>query len=320
MNGRERTIRAVKMQNPDMVPVYYFNKDIEKSDIVSFPMGTARSFSPKVHGETEWGYVWETIDDTCGQPKEAVIKEWSDFANYIPPNPYSEGRFDGIEEFIEKNKDKFKLVYIGITGFSLMTFLRGFEDTLLDFYINEEEISAFADMVFGVEEEIMNQLCDYDIDAISFYDDWGTQNALMINPELWRSFFKERYKKQFDTIHKKGKFVYFHSCGNVIDIIDDLIEIGADILNFNQPGILGIDTLAERFGGRVCINAPVDIQNVAINGTKEEIFDFTNQLMTKLGCYNGGFIGHLEEYHSIGLSDENYNYCAEALEEMRKKG
>jgi len=52
-----------------------------------------------------------------------------------------------------------------------------------------------------------------------FTDDWGTQNSLMIAPAMWRKFFAANYRRVFDEVHRFGKQVIFHSCGNVAAII-----------------------------------------------------------------------------------------------------
>lgn len=178
-------------------------------------------------------------------------------------------------------------------------------------------------MVFGFEEDIIKAYGEQGcVNAFGFGDDWGTQNNLIISPALWRDFFKPRYKKQFDLAHKYGMHVYFHSCGYNYDIINDLIDAGVDILNFNQPniygkhGLSGIEILGSEFGGRVCFNCPVDIQTTAIFGTKDDIYRETEMLVKCLGKFNGGFIGYVEEYHSIGMSDENYGYCVQALKDL----
>lgn len=155
-------------------------------------------------------------------------------------------------------------------------------------------------------------------DAIIFGDDWGSQNSLLISPELWREIFKPRYKKQFELVKSFGMDVWFHSCGNIMSIIPDFIEIGVDVLNLNQPDIFGIDELAVKFGGKVCFNCPVDHQTVGIFGNKDEIFNYVRKLGSTLGNFNGGLIGNIEEYSSIGMSNENYNYIVEAFTSLRE--
>ncbi|MEG1753067.1 MAG: uroporphyrinogen decarboxylase family protein, partial [Christensenella sp.] len=167
------------------------------------------------------------------------------------------------------------------------------------------------------EIEIARQYAQIGADAIAFYDDWGTQNTLMINPEIWREIFKPVYKRQFEAVHKMDCKVYFHCCGNIKLIIDDLIEIGADVLNLNQPDIFPVSYLEEKYRGKICFNCPVDHQTVAIFGTDKEINDYVDALCEKLGTENGGFFGYIEEYKSVGMSEENYQSIRAAFARQR---
>ena len=74
-------------------------------------------------------------------------------------------------------------------------------------------------------------------DIVEFNDDLGTQENLMMSPELYRKFIKPRHKllvKMFKKYAPAAK-VFFHSCGSVYKIIPDFIDIGIDILNPVQP-------------------------------------------------------------------------------------
>ena len=167
MNGKQLVKSAIANGGWDRIPVYLFNKDVEQSDIVSYGVQPAESFRCDNPNQTEWGFVWEHLDDTMGQPKEAVIKDWSQFDSYCPPDGKDPSRLRGLDEFIEKYKDKYIIAGFGITGFGIMTFLRGFENTLEDFYLERENIEKLADMVFGYEEDVIRQLVKKDIDAVS---------------------------------------------------------------------------------------------------------------------------------------------------------
>lgn len=316
-HSKEVVKMAVEMRNPPRIPILFFNRDLEKSDIKIIGYGPAADYKPDIKNKTEWGFEWVKMDDTMGQPKNPPILSWRDLENYIPPNPNAIGRFDKIEEQIELNKNKYILASLGISGFNMVTFIRGFENTLEDLYIDRDNIERLIDMVFSFEKGIIENYGKYkQIDAISFGDDWGTQNSLMISPNMWRDIFKARYKEQFDLVHSFGKHVYFHSCGYIYDIIPDLIEIGVDILNLNQPDLFGIERIGQDFGGKVCFNCPVDHQTVAIKGSRDEIFDYVKRLNDHLGCYNGGFIGYIEEYHSVGMTEENYKNIVDAFESL----
>jgi uroporphyrinogen decarboxylase len=319
MNSKELVKRAVEFKSPGKLPLLYFNKYTERSDIKFVEYNVASDFKYKGTAISEWGFVWETFDDTMGQPKDEPIKSWDDFKGYIPPDPDAPGRYDHIEQEIKANFDKYIMGVLGITGFNIVTFIRGFENSMEDLYLERENIEELIDMVISFENGIIRNYAKFGIDAVSFGDDWGTQNSLMISPQLWREVFKPRFKAQFDLVHQHGMHVYFHSCGYIYDIIPDLIEIGVDIFNLNQPDLLGIENLGRDFGGKVCFNCPVDHQTVAISGNRKEIFDYVAKLNKCLGCFNGGLIGNIEEYHSVGMSTENFNNIIEAFESYRNR-
>lgn len=315
MNSKELVKRAVEMSGPERVPINIVGH--EDSDVRFIMYRPAGNFNTEEGKKSEWGFTWERLDKTMGQPKDMPLADWSAFDAYKSPDPFAAGRTEGFKEFIAQHKDKYILGGMGITGFNLMTFIRGFENVLEDLYLERENISKLADTVFGFEEEMIRIYGNFGLDAVTFYDDWGTQNSLIISPALWRDFFKPRYKRQFDLIHGLGMHVYFHSCGYCYDIIEDLIEIGADILNFNQPSVYGVEKLGEMFGGRVCFQCPVDNQTTAINGSREDIYDYVKRLIRSLGKFNGGFIGLVEDYYTLKFFPrENYLSSIQAFKDL----
>jgi hypothetical protein len=314
MLPKEIVIRAIERRNPPRLPLLFLNKDLEKSDILFTGYAPPVGFHPANPNLTEWGYEWERLDETMGQPKRHPIPSWEALSSYRLPDPHAPGRYDHIPAFVEANKEKYLVGGLGITGFNQVTFLRGFANTLEDFYLNPDQITGLVDQVFSFEMAVIEHYSQFGLDAVAFGDDWGTQRDLMISPALWRKLFKPRYKAQFDLVHQHGMHVYFHCCGYIYSIIPDLIEIGADILNLNQPDLLGVERLGQDFGGKVCFCCPVDHQTVALSGSRQEIFAYIQKLENHLGCFNGGFIGYIEEYHSIGMSAANYQSIVDAFE------
>jgi len=303
------------MQKPDYVPILYFNGDKSKADVIL--VDVVKHFTGDNNDISEWGFAWERSDDTMGQPKKPLLKSWSDFKNLHIPDAFDSTRFIEIDRAREQyGNDRFYIASLVLSGFTIMTFLRGFEETLVDLYVEKENINKLAEAVFSFEENIIRQLPDYDVDAVAFFDDWGTQTNLIVSPEMWRIVFKPLYKKQFDLVHSLGLKVYFHCCGYIYDIIPDLIEIGVDILNLSQPNLFDIKKLGIEFGGKVCFVCPVSYQTTSLSGSKDDIYRDVKMLVDNLGCYDGGLIGYVEEYGSIGLSDENFNNCVNAFLEL----
>lgn len=304
MKSKERVKRAIKFQGPDRIPLRYAF-DPERSDIVGVGYAPAKYWYGEVEGEDEWGCVWDKLGgravSSFGQVKIHPIKTLEDYKIYEFPDPCAPGRFDHLQEEIEKYRDKYIAAGMGFHDFNRLMFLRGMENLFEDLIFNKDVVIEFLKKLVDWQIEIIKQYLKFDIDGIWFGDDWGTQKSLMIAPSLWREIFKPEYKRQFDLIHSYRKDVIFHSCGYVWDIIDDLIEIGVNAFNFNQPlifsknGESGIDRLSREFGGKVCFICPLDMQRTLIEGTYNEMLNEAKHLIKALGKFNGGFIACCDE-------------------------
>lgn len=129
-------------------------------------------------------------------------------------------------------------------------------------------------------------------------DDFATQQDLLISPELWREFCKKPLERLFSLGRKHGVYVFFHSCGAISSIIDDLIEIGLDILFPVQPNALGMEarTLKDRYGGRLAFFGGIDVQRVLPFGSVEEVRAHVHEQIDVLGA-GGGYI--LSSAHNL---------------------
>ena len=95
-----------------------------------------------------------------------------------------------------------------------------------------------------------------------------------------------------------------HSCGQVTEIIDPLIDIGLDVINLQQPRALGIEAVGERFAGKICFQSLCDIQHTLPFKSHDEIRAEAKLLLDKWGTDAGGFI--LADYgdgEGIGVPD-----------------
>jgi len=308
MNSMERVRSAIHFGNPDRVPVLQFNRDQEEGDILLCPLWRA------VNGGNEWGYRFESRDDgTMGHPSEPVLASWDDFPAYPHPEVAREERIANMQPVLAQSRDHYLLGAIGLTGFNLYTFIRGFENAVLDLVLEPERAAELADLIFGHETRQIEVAAEAGLHGVHFSDDWGSQEGLLIDPALWRSFFKPRYKAQCDRAHELGLEVWFHSCGNIGDIIPDFHEIGVDVINISQPNVVDLDEVGCRFRGRQCFMMPISYQTVSITGTPEEIIGEGRRLHRLLAAENSGFIGYVEEYTCMGMTEANYQACRDAF-------
>ena len=244
----------------------------------------------------EWGTTWaHASGGVGGTPVGHPITDWTQLDNYIRrqmPNAHAPGRLDTAATVINTyTPDKYCMGTIQVTLFERLYFVRGMENIFEDMYIHEKEVRRLADAIMEYNLELVKLWGRLGPDGLLLTDDWGTQTTLMISPEMWRKIFKPYYKTLFDAIHREGMDVCLHSCGNVTEIVGDLIDIGLDILDPLQPEAMDLKEIARRFGGHITFHGAIDDQRLLNRATPQELKDNIHWLIETLGkSFGNGFI------------------------------
>ena len=129
------------------------------------------------------------------------------------------------------------------------------------------------------------------IDLFMMGDDFGTQHGPIVSPDMWRRFFKRRFRDFIDLAHAFGIRVMHHTCGSVRALIPEFIDCGLDVLQSVQPQAAGMDLgeLKREFGRDLAFHGSVDIQGALPRGTPAQVRE---EVKTRLaaGKPGGGFI------------------------------
>lgn len=242
----------------------------------------------------EWNIVWKKNNPGLhGNPIKHPLKNWEDYKEYIFPNPLDYWRWDigSLRKSIKEAREqkKYIITYVG-NFFEKMQWLRGFENVLMDIEMNQERIKILGDKLLDYLIKTIEKFSCLGIDGIMIADDWGTQESLMINPDRWRELFKPYYKELFEKAHEKNLDVHFHTDGNTLEIIPDLIEIGIDVLN-PQLSAMDINELSRVVKNKVCIRTDVDKQHMLRTANRSEMLYYIREICNKLGSSKGGIIG-----------------------------
>jgi uroporphyrinogen decarboxylase len=239
----------------------------------------------------EWGSVWLNLDDgIAGEVKQPAVEEWSALDRLKPPEipDFS----SSAEDILRRRPDAF----VGMVGgqiFERLQYLRGTENLYMDLMDQSPELLKLCDIIMDYLYRRVDRCLKAPCHAVQFADDWGSQRSLLIDPELWRTFFKPRYAELFKRVHASGKFVFMHSDGYIIDIIEDLIEIGVDALNC-QVWCMGPEILGQRFRGRITFWGELSRQTTLPNGTPADVRASVAEMKKHLSMPNGGLIGQSE--------------------------
>lgn len=333
MNSRQRVISAIELSGPDRVPVFHgvlpaallkhgqpladllneYNHDFGGHWKVPQPDEIT---GPYAKGTTtdEWGVIWNNDQHgMLGVPVGHPLEDWSDYPNWRPPAVPSDEWFSNIRKSIQDSGHEHYVMLGGPNLFERMQWLRGYENLMTDIALDAEEAYILRDRLVEREVEYLTKAGKLDGEGFHFGDDWGTQVALIIRPETWRKFYKPAYSRMFEVCKSAGKHVHFHSDGVTWDILDDLIEIGVDVLNI-QHSIMDLGEISREFGGKVAFRSDLDRQHILPHGTAEQIRAHVKEVYQALGTFNGGLIGHGEIAPDVPL--ENIRAMLEAWREL----
>lgn len=287
MTSTEIVSRTIRFQGAPRLPFDFPAK--YGSDFYWINMEPSPDNRPRT-GVDEWGAVWDNIGNmVLGEVKDFPLKDWKDFDKLNIPNIHDPRRWQQLENLSENAEDKFILAQ-GISIYERVHFIRGLENTWLDIYDHPEQLGQLIDILVEMNLSAIEKYADLGAHGYIFADDWGLQSRLMIAPAKWREIWKPHYARIFKAVHEAGMLAFLHSCGYIIDILDDLIEIGLEVIHMDQQENMGLELLGQRFGGRLTFFSPVDIQQTMIHGSLENIRAYCRQMVRLLGRPNGGFI------------------------------
>jgi uroporphyrinogen decarboxylase len=235
-----------------------------------------------------FGVVWNrSIDKDIGDVETVVLPKPT-LNHYRFPDPLDPRFFADIPEKLERYHDLYRLFCIGFSLYERAWTMRGMTDLLMDFYDNpgfvHDLFSAIAD--YNIAQ--VNEALKYDIDAVYFGDDWGQQHGLIMGYDLWKEFIYPQLKRMYQAVHSAGKKVFIHSCGDVDELFDDLVEIGLCCFNPFQPEVMDIDDLYANYHGRLSFWGGLSTQKTLPFGSCDQVRLETEHLL-KMG-QDGNYI------------------------------
>jgi uroporphyrinogen decarboxylase len=255
-----------------------------------------------------------------GQVKGHPLEDWSSLAKYHFPDPDDPAFYEGMESKFEGSDGKYVMTGVFMLLFERMHALHGFQNTLEDFYLESEKIEALADRIVEFDLAVIANIAGRfpgQIQGFSYTDDWGTQLDTFISLKLWKDFFQPRYRRIADAAHQAGWHVWMHSCGKINRFIPGIIEAGINVLNLEQPRLLGIREVGEKFAGQVAFSTGCDIQHTLPFASPEEIRAEAKLLLDYWGTPQGGLIlADDENDQDLGTPLEKKHIAFEAFMEM----
>lgn len=271
----------------------------------------------------EWGMRFRSVGlyDEFSQFPLAHASAVEDVESWPLPDPLAEGRYDAAEATVREFGSGYAVIGdLECSMFETAWYLVGLEKMLRDMATNEAYVSVLLDRLVELSTRTGLELIRRGAEVIWAGDDFGTQAGMLMSPAMWRRFFKPRIRGMFDAFRdaKPDVKLAWHSCGSIVPIIPDFIEIGLDILNPIQPRARGMEPhfLKRHYGRDLVFFGGLDIQELLPRGRPQEVKDEVHRLVEILG-EGGGYI--LAPAHNVQDDTPTENILA-VFEAVREAG
>jgi len=312
MNSRERVKRAITFRRPDRAPISHailpatqlkygkaldeilkdFHEDfgwdfMRDLTVEEFPA----QFKEGRHTD-DFGTVWQNARlGLYGIPVDWPIKDLSRLDAYQWPEVFSAGPPKGrlYSGHMMGFDDRWYARGAWIVYFEQLQQLCGMENFLAEMAAESKEFYRLLDKLLDFNLRWIDNWIELDYDGYEFADDWGHQGALMMNPKTWRRIFKPRWAEMFRKVRAAGKDVWFHTDGRANEVLVDLIEIGANVINC-QVKVVGQDWIAANLRGKVAFRTDIDCQRVMPSASPSEVKEEVHHTFEACGTSQGGVV------------------------------
>ena len=197
----------------------------------------------------------------------ALQQGWEAFADYQFP-VIDRAYVQSMRALHAEASAKYVLVGLPVAVFSVLRDLRRMDNALMDTVAQPDRVAEFLERLTRLAVETVSVAADCGADGVIVADDWGMQFSPFISPKSFKALYKPAYKAITDACHERGIDFILHSCGCVLPLVDDMIDAGIDVFQFDQPEASGSALWAREYGRKAAFYCPVDIQKIMVTGDR----------------------------------------------------
>ena len=269
ISAKENLVRVLTRRNPRYVP--YRRMDGAIAGMVRIPYKDSRAL---LSGTDRWGVTWkggtaatsERETEIQGYPVHHPLSQLEELSTFPFPDPDEPGIMDGLPDGVDRDQ----ALVVGEICFPVQDrahLLMGMENFFVALIKQTEQIRELLHRITDYQVGIVQRYLTMGVDIIRALDDYGGQTSLLTSPRLWRTLIKPELARIVAAAKQGGAWFWLHSCGHVMEVLPDLIEIGVDILDPLQARA-NDQALAKRlYGDKLCIMGGIDTQQVLSLGT-----------------------------------------------------
>ena len=340
MTHYERVCAALERRVPDRVPYFEFVFDervmqgilpgctyFEFIDYAQLDIvGLNRSSWPKEGLDwidqdkgifrDHWGVIRAMGPESSPYPLEGPIKTPADLKHYRAPDPSNPLLLAGIDDLAKRYKGQRPIVWVGRDAFFNPAHLRGVQNFLMDMVDNPQLVHDLIEVCQSFDLPLIERAVKAGVDIVLLGDDYADKNAPFMSPRHFEQFMLPGLRRAVKAAHDAGAYVIKHTDGNIMPIIDMIVDTGIDALNPIEPAAgMDIGEVKRRYGDRVCLVGNIDCGELLCRGTPDMVREAV-RLCIQAAAQGGGFM--LSSSNSIhsSVKPENCDAMGKACREF----
>jgi hypothetical protein len=323
-SSRDIVKRAIEFARPPRIP-YSFAKSLG-SDF--FELAELERLLDRCQAGAErrpggaycdaWGVRHEVAEGLFDRVVEHPLADLARLGDYRFPEVAAPERLERVAPYVQRARSAGKYVVAGdpVLLFERLRSLMGFEALLLAPSVQRAGFEQLLDRLADLSVASVRAHAQIGgVDAFMTWQDFGLQTQLAVSPACFRDFYAPRLARAVRAAHDAGMHFIWHCCGQILDLIPEMIAMGVDVVQLDQPRLLGHARLADAFGGRICFWNAVDTQWSTRDDVGESDWRAEVAAMTEpFRRLRGGFMArHYPQPQDIGLSQRFHEVTAAAF-------
>lgn len=265
MNSRELVARTIKGENNGITPVYgWVRENLEEE--ISKAFGSVENFEdhyqfdiahlfggPNPHNKKEYQKLEkEGVEITPDIVLDIPLTSVNDVEDYR----------DIKKQLNHYQKERGRFCYVQTPGiFECLNQVFGIENHLLYLALYPEKLAEVYRRQAEWNRQFVDNMIDLGVDMVHVSDDWGAQKSLLFSKKMWQKFIYPYHKRVCDRVKEREVFLSLHSDGNISTIVDEIIELGYDLVHpWQESAGMSYDTYLNKYQNQLAIMGGLCVQ------------------------------------------------------------
>ena len=333
MNSRECILAALHCAEPEWVPTFEWLVDrrvreafgaegddmefVERAgwDAVVVYADDHPSTDGKSQYEDEWGLTVRRVTEEYPVVVGHRLEHSDDLRSFIPPHPTEEWHFRSLRRAVQRFGGEKAIVFRLRDAYSMPRYLLGMENLMIQMVGEPDFVQAVIDIV--VDYYLAMARCASELGADVFWtsDDYCDKRGPVMGAPRWRSLCLPGLTRLIQEVKKLDKPFIKHCDGNIIPIIQDLVDAGIDCIDPIDTGAgVELADIKARFGNRIAIKGGVPV-TLLCEGSPEQVRACVQECVEIAGPK--GYILSSTSDITASVNPENYTAMLDAWREYR---